>query len=120
MIIDIAFAILTHPSTSEKLQNPGSFNNVKALARVATIVNNTRIKEAYTQGKTPKEAAKELLTESRKGFKKLDGFVQDHSIPTSVCSIETFIFNHEQNMAGASLIGMYANNTTAQAKNQLI
>lgn len=120
MIIDIAFAILTHPSTSEKLQNPGSFDNVKSMARVATIVNDPHLLSYYQGGMSASKTAEKILKEARKGYKKLDGFVQDNSIPRSVCSIETFIFNHEQNMAGASLIGMYANNTTAQAKNQLI
>lgn len=123
MIIDISYGILTHPSTAEKLQNPGSFDNVKAMARVSTILNDEDLLLKFCdEYKVSLDRAGSLLLKiaRERGWKELDSFVQKNSPVKSVLSLDTFIFNHQQNMAGGALIGMYANNTTAQAKNQLI
>ena len=40
MIIDVAWGILTHPDTAEKIHNPGSFDKAKIAARIATIISD--------------------------------------------------------------------------------
>lgn len=138
MLIDLSFAILTHPSTADKLQNPGNFDDVKTAARTATILEDPRYIDSYIDRlnldvvtnedgtkiyseEDISKISKSLLTTGRSdGFKPLDKIVREYAPKRSVLSLDTWIFNHQQNMAGASLIGMYANNNTSQAKHQNI
>ena len=62
-----------------------------------------------------KEAGEALMKESPKSLKD---FVKKFKSGRNPLSLDTFIYYHGQNMAGAALIGIYANNTTMQAKFQ--
>lgn len=133
MIIDIAWGILTHPDTAEKIHNPGSFDKAKIAARVATIISDPALLDNFAgvhnlmrrigldeYEYNPKEVAKLLLEISKEGrLDELDKFIKKYQTERSQLTVDTFIYNHRQNMIGSALIGMYANNTTMQAKFQV-
>lgn len=118
MIIDIAFGILTNRDTAEKINNPGTFDKAKLAARLATITNDREILNSYMEENnigSIKEAVNKLLNADLKTLNKiLDKYKRERN----PLSVDTFIYNHRQNMTGGALIGMYANNTTMQAKFQ--
>lgn len=129
LLIDLAFAILTHKDTARKLQNPGNFDKVKTVARINTLSNDPASILAFARERfgdlaedvTPEDIAKELIDVGRKeGFAPLHEIAKRSAKRRSVLSLDTFVFNHQQNMAGASLIGMYANNNSSQAKHQSV
>lgn len=128
ILIDIAFGILTHPDTAEKMHNPGNFDKAKIAARIATIISSpSMIKEfaneynLLIEGNPQLELVGEtLLRMSREGkLDELNAFISKHKAQRSQLTVDTFIYNHKQNMTGGALIGMYANNTTMQAKFQV-
>lgn len=133
MIIDVAWGILTHPDTAEKIHNPGSFDKVKVAARIATITSDPillsnfaneqglvyRTKEGNYDFDRQK-LARLLLQMSREGkLNELDNFIKKYKTGRSQLTVDTFIYNHKQNTTGGALIGKYANNTTMQAKFQV-
>lgn len=132
LLIDIAYGILTNPDTAEKIHNPGNFDKVKIAARIATIINNPVLINnfageyglMYQTGENeydynPKEVCQLLLKMSREGkLNELNDFISKYKVERSQLTVDTFIYNHKQNMTGGALIGMYANNTTMQAKFQ--
>lgn len=141
MIIDIAYGILTHPDTAEKIHNPGSFDKAKIAARIATIISDPMLLSNFAgeqgllhptinQNEFDKpnadydfdrqELAELLLKMSKEGkLDELDSFIKRYKTERSQLTVDTFIYNHRQNMTGGALIGMYANNTTMQAKFQV-
>lgn len=127
ILIDIAYGILTHPDTAEKIHNPGNFDKAKIAARIATIISSPNMIRAFANeyglsvDSIPnlEKVRDTLLKISREGrLDELDDFVSKHRTVRSQLTIDTFIYNHKQNMTGGALIGMYANNTTMQAKFQ--
>lgn len=131
MLIDIAYGILSHPDTAEKINNPGSFDKLKVAARIANIVSNYEMIEAFAGEYglfkqvneeleiDTKGVVNKLLEMSEKGdLDALTKFVEKYSSDRNSLIPDTFVYNHRQNMTGAALIGMYANNTTMQAKFQ--
>lgn len=133
MIIDIAWGILTNPDTAEKIHNPGSFDKAKIAARIATIVSDPALLDNFAGEHglmhqigdndyeySTKEVAQLLLKISKEGrLDELDKFIKEYKVERSQLTVDTFIYNHRQNMTGSALIGMYANNTTMQAKFQV-
>lgn len=133
MIIDIAWGILTNPDTAEKIHNPGSFDKAKIAARIATIISNPALLDNFAGENglmhqigdndyeyNPEEVAQLLLEISKEGrLDELDKFIKKYKVERSQLTVDTFIYNHRQNMTGGMLIGMYANNTTMQAKFQV-
>lgn len=117
-IIDIAFGILTDPTTREKFNNPGNFDKAKKEAKRSFIIRNIEVMHAYMREKGIEsilEAGEALMKESQES---LEDFVKRFKAGRNPLSLDTFIYYHGQNMAGAALIGIYANNTTMQAKFQ--
>lgn len=124
MLIDISYAILQHPDTAEKILNPGNFDKMKTAERIATITSDNRLKANFAEylGIDPNDSntlADAILEISTKGqLDKLDKFLKDYKKERSPLTLDTFIYNHSRNMKGDALIGMYANNTSMQAKYQ--
>lgn len=127
ILIDIAYGILTHPDTAEKIHNPGNFDKAKIAARIATIISNSVMVKEFADeyglsvdGIPQLELVRDMLLKmSREGkLDELDDFINKHKEERSQLTVDTFIYNHKQNMTGGALIGMYANNTTMQAKFQ--
>lgn len=119
MLIDIAYGILTNKDTAEKIHNPGNFDRAKTGARIATILSDVSLLNQFMEehGINDYSKAGEYLLKS--DLATLDEFVEAHREERNPLSIDTFIYNHRQNMTGGALIGMYANNTTMQAKFQV-
>jgi len=119
MLIDIAYGVLTNIDTAEKIHNPGNFDKAKLGARIATIIGDADMFASYKEEKgitSDSDAADALLSAN---LDVLDDFVSKYKRERSPLSIDTFIYNHRQNMTGGALIGMYANNTTMQSKFQV-
>lgn len=133
MIIDVAWGILTNPDTAEKIHNPGSFDKAKIAARIATIISDSALLDNFAGEHglmhqigdndyeySSEEVAQLLLEISKEGrLDELDKFIKKYKVERSQLTVDTFIYNHRQNMTGSMLIGMYANNTTMQAKFQV-
>ena len=119
MIFDLAYSILTSKDTAEKIHNPGSFDKAKREARMAKIAGNKQLlaiwsKENHTTDNV-EATVKSLLYAS---LKKMTDFLDNYTKERTQMTVDTFIYNHKQNMTGGALIGMYANNTSMQAKFQ--
>ena len=117
MLIDIAFSILTNKDTASKVLTPGSFDKLKKASRINIILSNRTIYEKFKEefGVTDNNAGSFLLNAS---LKQLDDFVMDNKQLDNPLGLDNFVYFHNQNMTGGSLIGAYANNTTLQAKYQ--
>lgn len=118
MIIDIAFGILTHKDTAEKINNPGSFDKAKLAARIATITNDRDILNSYIEENELNDINEVIQSLLNADLDTLDDILNRYKKERNPLSVDTFIYNHRQNMTGGALIGMYANNTTMQAKFQ--
>lgn len=118
MIIDIAFGILTHKDTAEKINNPGSFDKAKLAARIATITNDRDILNSYIEENKLGGINEVIQSLLGSDLDTLDDILNRYKKERNPLSVDTFIYNHRQNMTGGALIGMYANNTTMQAKFQ--
>ena len=119
MIFDLAYSILTSKDTAEKIHNPGSFDKAKREAKMAKIAGNKQLlalwsKEKHTTNNV-EATVKSLLDAS---LKEMKDFLDKYDKERTQMTVDTFIYNHKQNMTGAALIGMYANNTSMQAKFQ--
>lgn len=124
MLIDISYAILQHPDTAQKILNPGSFDKMKTAERIATITNDKNLREAFAEymgidkNDNDKLANKILEISDKEQLKVLNKFLKKYKRELDPLGVDTFIYNHVQNMTGDALIGMYANNTSMQAKYQ--
>lgn len=121
-IIQIALGILRNKNVGEDLQNPGNFDKLKQEARVSDIITNPSYLRDYISKYNIKvpygdytEVCKHLLNNS---LEELDDFLKKVKKEDNPLSLDTFIKYHNQNMTGGVLIGIYANNTTMQAKFQ--
>jgi hypothetical protein len=124
LIIDIARGILQDPVIGEHFNSPGNFDSIKRGAREAEIMNSPKmiseIKSMIDKNRDPNDIkAKDVLDWiDKRSTGELSDFVAKYARLRSVASISSFTYFHRQNMVGAKLIGMYANNTTMQAKSQ--
>lgn len=120
MIIDIAYSILTNRDTIKKIMHPGNYDNVKRASRLSIITDNDVLlqKLMAENNLTPETVVDFLLDDKKCSLEYLDDFVKNHHILRNPLSLSTFAYFHRQNMVGGTLIGIYANNTTAQAKFQ--
>lgn len=117
MLINIAFSILTNKDTASKILTPGSFDKLKKASRINIILSNRDIYEKFKEefGLTDDNVGGFLLNAQ---LKTLDNFVMDNKQLDNPLGLDNFVYFHNQNMTGGSLIGAYANNTTLQAKYQ--
>lgn len=143
MLLDLYRNIWGSPQIRDQVMSPGNYDTIKTDAYKTDIINDPQLLNAWAKAheintnfieelnnaqdedesmqilasfnndvialnKSIKEATldevKDFLSKNKKTFDPL--------------SMETFIYFHKQNMAGASLIGIYANNNVGQAKRQ--
>lgn len=137
-IVDIARAILAHPSTSHQINTPGNYDTLGIEADRNLIMRKHFADWAIAKGFLTEDAYAEALEYSTRANVPLilstdvrektinsiqnasaddisDFLDKDEKDPLD---IETFAYYHNQNMTGGKLIGIYANNNTAQAKYQ--
>lgn len=131
LIMDLSRAILTHPSMSWIGSKPGSYDNLKRASRVAQILENGKVFEKFKEQygvSTAKEINEKFKTlplledivddEGNVIVQCLENFVKEHKETMNPLELSTFKYFHRQNMTGGALVGIYANNTTMQAKYQ--
>lgn len=147
LILTISHTILTSKEIAPQLLRAGNFDEAKMLARIASIIDNQDLLNAFMEKQgidiTEAEEAKirqnfddeqavierrkllvkktkELLNQIMKdhNLKLVDSFFKKYVKQNNPLTLGGFISNHEQNMLGGKMIGIYANNTTQQAKYQ--
>lgn len=118
-LIQIGLGILRNKEVGVDLQNPGNFDTLKHQARVNDIISNPEYLHSYMQMhkelSSYEEAVNAVLNDS---LDNLNDFLKAVKREDNPLSLDTFIKYHNQNMTGGVLIGIYANNTTMQAKFQ--
>lgn len=100
-IFDIQYAVLTHPDTTVKMFNPGSFDPQKKSARIVSIMKANPGK--YTYGKLAAMSLEELTA------------LSEGSVNRNIAHSTTQVYFHKQNMTAGKLIGVFANNNTSHA-----
>lgn len=118
LLLDIAKSIWSHPDISDQINHPGSFDNIKIAARIMDIFDDVSLMKQWAQehGCTNTKTLWESLENA--SLDEIDDFLKKTKQEMSPMGLDTYIYNHQQNMAGAGLIGIYANNNTSQAKMQ--
>lgn len=118
LLLDMAKSIWSHPDISDQINHPGSFDNIKIAARIMDIFDDASLREQWEQehGCTNTKDLWESLENA--SLDEIDDFLKKTKQEMSPMGLDTYIYNHQQNMAGAGLIGIYANNNTGQAKMQ--
>lgn len=118
-LIQIGLGILRNKEVGVDLQNPGNFDILKHQARVNDIISNPEYLHSYIQMhkelSSYEETVNAILNDS---LDNLNDFLKAVKREDNPLSLDTFIKYHNQNMTGGVLIGIYANNTTMQAKFQ--
>ena len=118
LIIDISKAILTHPSMGWINSRPGNYDTLKIESRKAQILESPQMLNQFMsdyQVKTAKELKSKL---NELSLDELNNFLKTYTTEINPLELTTFKYFHKQNMTGSALIGIYANNTTMQAKFQ--
>lgn len=116
-LIDIAYSILSNKAQAVHFSNPGSFNKIKRIARATTILENSNYLSKYiNEYNLDLTSVKAHIMKA--SLEDLDKFLKKYNVEKDILSPQTFIYNHQQNMIGAKLIGIYANNNSQQAKFQ--
>ena len=124
-LLDIELGILRSKSVAEALFDPGNFDPIKRESRIGQILYDVADsgdsllaiwQEEHGIDYNDLRGAYDSVNDA--SLDELKSFVDRFAEKRSLLSLDTFIYNHQQNMAGAALIGKYANNTTAQAKMQ--
>jgi hypothetical protein len=118
MIMDISRAILTHPAMAWINSKPGSFDNLKRQARKARILEAPKMLRAFYDTYSIKSGQEFEDVIEKMDLDDLTDFVNEYSEEINPLELTTFKQFHKQNMTGGALIGIYANNTTMQAKFQ--
>jgi hypothetical protein len=125
-IIDLATAILQSKTGAEEIMRPGNFDNIELESRIADIITDKDLLESFlsslgiNSNELNKDSYDKIIKELIKegANKRLKDFIKKHKQKKSPLTPQTFIYNHKQNMVSKALIGIYANNTTGQAKYQ--
>lgn len=117
-LIDISLGILSTPQAGKEMSTPGNFDNAKKASRSNTILKDDNLYEKYAEKHNATSLVEVLNHLDKATVEEVDKFVSDYSPAESVISFNTYINNVVNNMTGGKLIGIYANNTTSQAKYQ--
>lgn len=120
LLLDMARNIWSHKDVSDQINHPGFFDNVKIAARIMDIFDDRALLEQWaTEHKASIEDTESLWDSLQNtSLDEIDSFLKKTKKEMSPMGLDTYIDNHQQNMAGAGLIGIYANNNTGQAKMQ--
>ena len=118
MIMDISRAILTHPDMAWINSKPGSFDGLKRQARKARILESSKMFIQFCNDYNVLSGEDFENKIESIDLKELSDFVDKYSEEINPLELTTFKTFHKQNTVGGALIGIYANNTTMQAKFQ--
>lgn len=118
MLIDISYSILTHPDTAYKFLSPGNFDTIKKWARASEIITRPTVLKVFMENYNVNNPSELESTLKQMSEKELSDFVNKYIKLPNPLTLDNFVYFHQQNMTGGTLIGMYANNTTFQSKLQ--
>lgn len=107
-LIQLMYSVLQAPYSAEKILNPGGFEPQKIASRICSIIDNTSTERLLeiTDAKNLKEAVAKLQQMS---LDDLDALDNNAAKTTNPLSAETAVKLHQQNMTGASQVGIFAN-----------
>lgn len=122
-LLDIRLSILKNKDSALNFFNPSNFESLKKDTNMVMILRNYDLLKQYILDKRKngvkinnyREAYAKLNEESLKYLKK---FLAKYKEKNPLLSPITFMRNHNQNMTGGKLVGIYANNTSMQTKYQ--
>ena len=130
-LIQIAYGVLTNKNVGELLQSPGNFDGIKKEGRINDIILNNYLfyqfalskgidlaKAQQNIGRYNQAVSKVIELLQNSTLDELNSFMKNAKVADSPLTLSTYIKYHNQNMTGGALIGIYANNTTMQAKLQ--
>ena len=144
MLLDLYRKVWGSPQMRDQVMSPGGYDTIKTDAYKTDIVNDPQLLNAWAKAHGINtnfiEELNNILQNDEDGAAVYNSFTSDiNALNKSIkeatldevkdflsknkktfdpLSMETFIYFHKQNMAGASLIGIYANNNVGQAKRQ--
>lgn len=110
-LIDIMWGVLTSPGSAPQVLTPGNFDLQKAAARVVDLLNMTTEVDLKNEGYTFSSLLNLPLD-------KLDKLVEKYKKSVDPLSPRTQVIFHQQNMTGATMIGIYANHNANHAMMQ--
>lgn len=110
LLIDMMWGVLTNPDTASKILNPGGFDKQKKAARISSILEYYDENQLYRilKGK----GIESLLDMSLDELNKIAKDAKRKVVPLSP---RTQVIFHQQNMTGATMIGIYANHNANHA-----
>lgn len=128
LIIDMMWGVLTNKDTTSKIINPGGFDYQKRSIRIVSILESSSLADidatlksagidlGLTQINDKVSATRKLLNYLIKAdLTTLDNLANTSKKPISPLSPLTQVYFHQQNMTGASMIGIYANHNANHA-----
>ncbi len=118
LLLDMARSIWSHKDISDQINHPGSFDNVKIAARIMDIFDDENLLNQWCEEHNVYKTKEVWDSLQNTSLDEIDSFLKKTKKEMSPMGLDTYIYNHQQNMAGAGLIGIYANNNTGQAKMQ--
>lgn len=143
MLLDLYRNIWGSPQIRDQVMSPGNYDTIKTDAYKTDIINDPQLLNAWAKAHgintnfveelnnaQDEEESMEILASFNDDVMSLNKSIKEATLDEvkdflsknkrtfDPLSMETFIYFHKQNMAGASLIGIYANNNVGQAKRQ--
>lgn len=117
MLIDLMWGVLTNLDTASKILNPGGFDGIKKAARIITILQNA--KESDLAEQLNLQRGEKIINKlNQLSLKELTKMFESYKEVMDPLSPMTQIELQQQNMAGAQMIGIYANHNANHAITQ--
>lgn len=121
MFIDMCKSVVCAPENAHLFFKTGNFDTIKKWGYIADILNDKNLITKYIESRElsfkgdDETKIKGLISalEADSGLKK---FLEKYQEKRDPQSLDTWKYFHQQNMAGASLIGFYAINRLSFAK----
>lgn len=102
-LMDLQWAVLTNEDTVSKMLNPGNFESLKVLDRIVRIKKNSK-----------EESPSLEQLEKVDNLDELEEFLESAD-PHNVTLPSSKIYFQGQNMQGAQMVGIFANNNVSHA-----
>lgn len=118
LVLDIYRNIWGNPKVRDQVFSPGNYDTLKKTGYEQKIMNDVSLLQSWQKYKKINSSEEIVESLSKASLKELKNFLNDYEKPMDPLSLKTFEYYHNQNMVGAANIGIYANNTSNQAKRQ--
>jgi hypothetical protein len=118
LVLDIYRGIWGNVKVRDQVFSPGNYDTLKKTGYEQKILNSSELIASWQKYKKVTSAQEIEESLSKASLKELKKFLDEYEIQADPLSLKTFEYYHNQNMVGAANIGIYANNTSNQAKRQ--